>query len=139
MTTDLPMSAAVNGHRPQAIDKVYSSINDAVSQISKGSTVLSSGFGMCGTPDTLLEALSEHQHINDLTVVSNNAGGLGKGLGRLFRTDQVSCMVSSFIGWDRFFGDLFLQGRIAVDLVPQGTMVERCRLENPWQMQCGPR
>lgn len=121
------MSAAVNGHRPQAVDKVSSSISNAVSQIGKGSTILSSGFGMCGIPDTLLEALSEQPHINDLTVVSNNAGGLGKGLGRLFRTDQVSCMVSSFIGWDRFFGDLFLQGRIAVDLVPQGTMVERCR------------
>ena len=118
---------AINGFRPRAINKVSSSVAEAVASIQSGSTILSSGFGMCGIPDTLLEALAQRPNINNLTVVSNNAGGTGKGLGRLFKTDQVSCMVSSFIGWDKYFGDLFLQGRIAVDLVPQGTMVERCR------------
>ncbi|UZJ53101.1 hypothetical protein CBS101457_002421 [Exobasidium rhododendri] len=121
------MPALPSMSRSNDIDKVEKWSSEAIAHIKAGDTVLSSGFGMCGIPDTLLEALSHRPDINDLTIVSNNAGGLGKGLGRLFKMDQVSCMVSSFIGWDRFFGDLFLQGRIAVDLVPQGTMVERCR------------
>jgi 3-oxoacid CoA-transferase len=126
--SSLIAAAASSSKTPIAeIDKVARWPSQAIDHIKAGDTILSSGFGMCGIPDTLLESLSARPEINNLTIVSNNAGGLGKGLGRLFKTDQVSCMMSSFIGWDRFFGDLFLQGRIAVDLVPQGTMVERCR------------
>ncbi|CAO1627323.1 unnamed protein product [Sympodiomycopsis kandeliae] len=100
---------------------------EAVKGIKSGDTVLSSGFGLCGTPDTLIKAISENPSIKDLTCVSNNAGSGDRGLGKLLNTRQISRMISSFIGSNKTFEQQYLKGEVALQLTPQGTMVERCR------------
>ncbi|CEH17911.1 3-oxoacid-transferase [Ceraceosorus bombacis] len=110
-----------------AVDKVYASAAQAVGDIRPGSIVLSSGFGLCGTPDTLIGAISQNPAIKDLTCVSNNAGVGEKGLGKLLHTGQVKSMISSFIGSNKFFEAAYLAGKVGLQLTPQGTMVERVR------------
>ncbi|PWN44452.1 putative succinyl-CoA:3-ketoacid-coenzyme A transferase mitochondrial precursor [Ceraceosorus guamensis] len=110
-----------------AVDKVYASAAQAVGDIRPGSIVLSSGFGLCGTPDTLIGAISQNPAIKDLTCVSNNAGVGEKGLGKLLHTGQVKSMISSFIGSNKYFEAAYLAGKVGLQLTPQGTMVERVR------------
>lgn len=100
---------------------------EAVKGIKSGDTVLSSGFGLCGTPDTLIKAISENKEIQNLTCVSNNAGSGDRGLGKLLNSRQISRMISSFIGSNKSFEAQYLSGEIALQLTPQGTMVEKCR------------
>lgn len=107
--------------------KVYPSAAEAVKDIKSGSIVLSSGFGLCGTPDTLIKAISENDSIKDLTCVSNNAGSGQRGLGKLLHSKQVSKMISSFIGSNKYFEQEYLAGRVGLELTPQGSMVEKCR------------
>lgn len=107
--------------------KIYDSADDAVKDIKPGSTVLSAGFGLCGTPETLIGAISRHEHINNLTVVSNNAGTGQKGLGKLLKTKQINKMISSFIGGNKYFENQYLTGQVSLQLTPQGTLVEKCR------------
>ncbi|KAJ1029092.1 hypothetical protein NDA18_002720 [Ustilago nuda] len=107
--------------------KVYPSADEAVKDIAPGSTVLSAGFGLCGTPETLIGAISRHPHINNLTVVSNNAGTGELGLGKLLKSKQINKMVSSFIGGNKYFESQYLTGQVSLQLTPQGTLVEKCR------------
>ncbi|KAJ9479100.1 Succinyl-CoA:3-ketoacid-coenzyme A transferase [Pseudozyma hubeiensis] len=107
--------------------KVYPSADEAVADIKSGSTVLSAGFGLCGTPETLIAAISRHPHIKDLTVVSNNAGTGDFGLGKLLRSRQIKKMISSFIGGNKYFESQYLTGQVSLQLTPQGTLVEKCR------------
>lgn len=107
--------------------KVYPSAAEAVKDIKSGSTVLSSGFGLCGTPDTLIKAISENSQIKDLTCVSNNAGSGERGLGKLLHSKQISKMISSFIGSNKYFEKEYLAGNVSLELTPQGTLVEKCR------------
>lgn len=81
MYTPLSVRMASTGAEPLIGSKVYPSAAEAVKDIKSGSLVLSSGFGLCGTPDTLIKAISENTAIKDLTVVSNNAGNGERGLG----------------------------------------------------------
>ncbi|ORY63810.1 hypothetical protein BCR35DRAFT_308776 [Leucosporidium creatinivorum] len=85
------------------------------------------GFGLCGTADTLIGALSKRPEVKNLTCVSNNAG-VGKfGLGALLHSGQISRMISSYLGANKHFESLYLNGQIALELTPQGTLAERCR------------
>ncbi len=89
--------------------------------------MLSAGFGLCGTPETLIAAISRHSNIKDLTVVSNNAGTGDFGLGKLLKTKQIKKMISSFIGGNKYFENQYLTGQVSLQLTPQGTLVEKCR------------
>ncbi|CAO1624000.1 unnamed protein product [Jaminaea pallidilutea] len=103
------------------------SAEEAVKNIKAGSTVLSSGFGLCGTPDTLIDAISKNPAIKELTCVSNNAGSGEKGLGKLLYSSQVSKMISSFIGSNKSFEQQYLSGKVRLQLTPQGSIAEKCR------------
>lgn len=107
--------------------KVYPSADEAVKDIKSGSTILSAGFGLCGTPETLIGAISRQPQIKNLTVVSNNAGTGEAGLGKLLKSRQINKMISSFIGGNKYFESQYLTGQVSLQLTPQGTLVEKCR------------
>ncbi|KAI0302123.1 3-oxoacid CoA-transferase, partial [Russula brevipes] len=107
--------------------KVWDSVDAAVSAVKSGDVLLSGGFGLCGTPDTLIGALAARGDVRNLTAVSNNAGSGELGLGKLLHTGQIDKMISSYIGGNKHFEQLYLQGKISLELVPQGTLAERLR------------
>ncbi|KAF8478602.1 hypothetical protein DFH94DRAFT_750973 [Russula ochroleuca] len=107
--------------------KVWDSVDSAVEVVKSGDVLLSGGFGLCGTPDTLIGALATRGDVRNLTAVSNNAGSGQLGLGKLLHTGQIDKMISSFIGGNKHFEQLYLQGKISLELVPQGTLAERLR------------
>ncbi|KIW84764.1 hypothetical protein Z517_00152 [Fonsecaea pedrosoi CBS 271.37] len=108
------------------INKFWTSPFEAVADIKSGDTVLVGGFGLSGVPMTLINALRDHPEIKDLTVVSNNAGMPGIGLGQLLDTKQISKMIASYIGENKKFESMYLSGELSLELTPQGTMAERC-------------
>ena len=85
------------------------------------------GFGLCGTADTIIQALSRRTEVRDLTCVSNNAGVDKFGLGALLHTGQIKKMIASYLGTNKHFEKLYLTGKISLELSPQGTIAERCR------------
>lgn len=89
--------------------------------------ILCGGFGLCGVPDTLINELEKRTDITNLTAVSNNAGVDGKGLGKLLESGQVRKMIASYVGENKTFEKKYLGGELEVELVPQGTLAERCR------------
>jgi 3-oxoacid CoA-transferase subunit A len=91
-----------------------------------GMMIMAGGFGLCGIPEKLIAALRE-SCIKDLTVVSNNAGVDGAGLGVLLETRQIRKMISSYVGENRLFADLYLKGELELEFNPQGTLAERIR------------
>jgi len=91
-----------------------------------GMMIMAGGFGLCGIPEKLIAALRE-SGIKDLTVVSNNAGVDGAGLGVLLETRQIRKMISSYVGENRLFADLYLKGELELEFNPQGTLAERIR------------
>lgn len=106
--------------------KVFNSIQDAIRDIHDGATLVVGGFGLCGIPENLIIALRD-QGSKDLTVVSNNCGVDGWGLGLLLENKQIKKMVASYVGENKTFEAQYLSGEIEVDLVPQGTLAERIR------------
>ena len=106
---------------------VLQSAAEAIKDIKPGSTLLAGGFGLCGVPYTLIDALKEKPHINGLTAVSNNAGVDGQGLGKLLDSGQVKKMIASYVGENKAFEKKYLTGELEVELTPQGTLAERCR------------
>lgn len=107
--------------------KVYSSAREALAgQIKDGMTIMSGGFGLCGIPDVLIEAVRESGAKN-LTVISNNAGVDGAGLGILLETKQISKMISSYVGENKLFAQQYLSGELQLEFNPQGTLAERIR------------
>ncbi|KAH6676992.1 hypothetical protein F5X68DRAFT_193620 [Plectosphaerella plurivora] len=110
----------------QRINKIVASATDAIQDVKSSSTVLVGGFGFSGVPATLINAVAARPDIQDLTVVSNNAGMPGVGLGQLLETRQISKMVASYIGENKTFEKMYLTGELSLELLPQGTMVERC-------------
>jgi len=108
------------------IDKVVASADEAVRDIFDGATLIVGGFGLCGVPENLVEAL-DRQGAKDLTVVSNNCGVDDWGLGILLRDKRIRKMVSSYVGENAEFARQFLSGELEVDLIPQGTLAERMR------------
>ncbi|MEH7414927.1 CoA transferase subunit A [Neobacillus drentensis] len=108
------------------MDKVFDSLQDAIRDIQNGSTLVVGGFGLSGIPENLILALRD-QGSRDLTVVSNNCGVDGWGLGLLLENKQIRKMVASYVGENKTFEAQFLSGEIEVELVPQGTLAERIR------------
>jgi 3-oxoacid CoA-transferase A subunit len=108
------------------INKVVRSAAEAVRDIPDGSTLVVGGFGLCGIPENLINALVD-KGVRDLTCVSNNAGVDDWGLGLLLQTKQIRKMVSSYVGENAEFERQFLSGELEVEFVPQGTLAERMR------------
>lgn len=95
-------------------------------KLRNGMTIMSGGFGLCGIPTTLIEAI-RLSGVNDLTVISNNAGVDGYGLGILLESRQVRKMISSYVGENKLFSELYLTGKLELEFNPQGTLAERIR------------
>jgi 3-oxoacid CoA-transferase subunit A len=108
------------------MDKVVVSAAEAVSEIVSGSSLAVGGFGLCGVPSVLIEAL-HHGGVTDLEVVSNNCGVDEWGLGILLRDRRIRRMVSSYVGENKEFERQFLAGELEVELTPQGTLAEKLR------------
>ncbi len=108
------------------IDKVVASAEEAVKDIADGATLVVGGFGLCGIPENLINALVA-KGIKGLTCVSNNAGVDDWGLGLLLQTKQIRKMVSSYVGENAEFERQFLAGELEVEFCPQGTLAERMR------------
>ena len=111
---------------PAAMDKTYESAAAAVADMTDGITLMSGGFGLCGNPENLIQAIAD-KGIKDLSIVSNNCGVDDKGLGILLYAGQVKKMTSSYVGENKHFEKLYLSGELEVELVPQGTLAERIR------------
>ena len=108
------------------MDKVVASAAEAVADIASGSTLAVGGFGLCGIPSVLIEALLE-AGVDDLEAVSNNCGVDDWGLGRLLMEKRLRRMVSSYVGENKEFARQYLHGELEVELTPQGTLAERMR------------
>jgi 3-oxoacid CoA-transferase subunit A len=109
------------------MNKLYPSAAAALDGLLKdGLLVASGGFGLCGIPERLLDALRD-SGVKDLTFVSNNAGIDGEGIGKLLRTRQVKKMISSYVGENKEFERQYLAGELEVEFCPQGTLAERMR------------
>jgi 3-oxoacid CoA-transferase subunit A len=91
-----------------------------------GMMIMAGGFGLCGIPENLIDALVA-SGVKGLTVVSNNAGVDGFGLGKLLETRQIRKMISSYVGENKLFAELFLKGELEIEFNPQGTLAERIR------------
>jgi 3-oxoacid CoA-transferase subunit A len=91
-----------------------------------GMTICAGGFGLCGIPERLIDAI-DAAGVRDLTIASNNAGIDGQGLGKLLRSRQVKKMISSYVGENKEFERQFLSGELEVEFCPQGTLAERVR------------
>ncbi|HEX8170016.1 MAG TPA: CoA transferase subunit A [Thermoanaerobaculia bacterium] len=108
------------------MNKVIASADEALRDVSDGATLVVGGFGLCGIPENLINALVK-KGVKDLTCVSNNAGVDDWGLGLLLQTRQIRKMVSSYVGENAEFERQYLAGELEVEFVPQGTLAERMR------------
>ena len=107
--------------------KVYADADAALRGIVKDGLMLAcGGFGLCGVPEALIDAL-QRSGVKNLTVVSNNAGVDGLALGKLLATRQIKKMISSYVGENKIFAQQFLAGELELEFSPQGTMSERLR------------
>lgn len=106
--------------------KIFKTAAEAVADIPSNSTLIIGGFGLCGIPENLIKGLVD-TGVTGLTCVSNNAGVDNFGIGLLFAKKQVKKMISSYVGENATFEKLLLSGELEVELVPQGTLAERCR------------
>ena len=109
------------------MNKICPSANEALKGIVKDGQLLAvGGFGLCGIPEALIEALRS-AGVKDLTVISNNAGVDGFGLGRLLETRQIKKMISSYVGENKEFERQYLAGELELEFTPQGTLAEKLR------------
>ena len=109
------------------MNKLYPSAAAALKGIvADGQLMAVGGFGLCGIPEALIDALRD-SGVKNLTVISNNAGVDGFGLGKLLETRQIKKMISSYVGENKEFERQYLAGELEVEFCPQGTLAERCR------------
>jgi len=109
------------------MNKVYPSAAKALEGIVRdGQLFAVGGFGLCGIPEALIEALKD-SGVKDLTVISNNAGVDGFGLGKLLETRQIKRMISSYVGENKEFERQYLAGELELEFTPQGTLAEKLR------------
>ncbi len=107
--------------------KIYADATAALKGLTfDGMTVMSGGFGLCGIPENLIAGLKA-SGVKDLTVISNNAGVDGFGLGQLLETKQIAKMISSYVGENKEFERQYLAGELQLEFNPQGTLAERIR------------
>lgn len=107
-------------------NKIYSSADECLKDISDGMTLMVGGFGLCGIPENLILAL-RNTGVKELTCISNNAGVSDFGLGLLLHQNQIKKMISSYVGENELFEKMVLSGELEIELVPQGTLAERIR------------
>lgn len=105
---------------------IFTTFQDAVADISDGSTLMVGGFGLCGIPENLIMALVD-KGVKDLTVISNNCGVDEWGLGLLLHNKQIKKIIASYVGENKEFERQVLAGEIEVELTPQGTLAEKIR------------
>ena len=109
------------------MNKIFPSASAALEGIVRDGQLLAvGGFGLCGIPEALIQALRD-SGARDLTVISNNAGVDGFGLGKLLETRQISKMISSYVGENKEFERQFLAGELQLEFTPQGTLAEKLR------------
>jgi 3-oxoacid CoA-transferase subunit A len=109
------------------MNKVFPDATAALAGLLRdGMVIMSGGFGLCGIPEKLIAAIRD-SGVKDLTVISNNAGIDGAGLGLLLESRQIRKMISSYVGENRLFADLYLKGELELEFNPQGTLAERIR------------
>jgi 3-oxoacid CoA-transferase subunit A len=108
------------------MNKVVKNAQEAIAGIQDGMTLMLGGFGLCGIPENCIAALVE-AGIKDLTCISNNAGVDDFGLGLLLQKRQIKKMIASYVGENDEFERQLLSGELDVELIPQGTLAERCR------------
>ncbi len=109
------------------MNKVYADARSALAGLLKdGMTIMAGGFGLCGIPETLILAIRD-SGVKSLTVVSNNCGVDGKGLGILLDTRQIKKMIASYVGENKTFAQQYLAGELEIEFNPQGTLAERIR------------
>ena len=109
------------------MNKLFPSAAEALKGVVKdGQLMAVGGFGLCGIPEALIQALRD-SGTKDLTVISNNAGVDGFGLGKLLETRQISKMISSYVGENKEFERQYLAGELALEFTPQGTLAEKLR------------
>src|ERR1700716_4248142 len=107
--------------------KVYPDAKTALADLLQdGMLIMAGGFGLCGIPETLIHAIRD-SGVKNLTVVSNNAGVDGAGLGLLLETRQIKKMISSYVGENKLFAQQYLAGELELEFAPQGTLAERIR------------
>ena len=108
------------------MNKVFENAEKAIFDIKNNMTIMLGGFGLCGIPENLISALVKKGNTG-LTCISNNAGVDDFGIGLLLKTRQVKKMISSYVGENNEFERQLLNGELEVELIPQGTLAERCR------------
>jgi 3-oxoacid CoA-transferase subunit A len=108
------------------MNKVQPSIENALAGIKDGMTLMIGGFGLCGIPENAIKELVK-MGVRELTCISNNAGVDNYGLGLLLQQQQIKKMISSYVGENDAFERQMLSGELEVDLIPQGSLAERCR------------
>ncbi len=109
------------------VDKIYASPEAALADVLfDGMTIMSGGFGLSGNPEKLIPAI-QAAAVRDLTIISNNCGADGFGLWALLNNGQIRKMISSYVGENRLFEQLYLSGELELELNPQGTLAERIR------------
>ncbi len=108
-------------------DKISTNAVEALQgRLFDGMTIMAGGFGLCGIPELLIAAIRD-AGVKDLTVVSNNCGVDGFGLGVLLASGQIKKMISSYVGENKLFAELYLSGKLELEFNPQGTLAERIR------------
>ena len=109
------------------MNKVYSSAAEALDGLLEDEMVImAGGFGLCGIPEALIDVIAD-SGVQGLTVISNNCGIDGVGLGKLLEKGQIKKMISSYVGENRLFAELFMSGKLELEFNPQGTLAERIR------------
>jgi len=116
-----------NQPRSRRMSKVHPNATEALADLLKNDmTIAAGGFGLCGIPEHCIEAI-RLSGVTGLTLVSNNAGVDGFGLGKLMEKGQIRKMIASYVGENKLFAELFLSGKLEVEFNPQGTLAERMR------------
>jgi len=108
------------------VNKTVPNAREAIADLRDGATIMAGGFGLCGLPEDLINATRE-KGVRNLTVISNNAGVDGLGVGLLLETRQIRKIIATYVGENQLFEKLALAGEIEVELNPQGTFAERIR------------
>jgi 3-oxoacid CoA-transferase subunit A len=108
------------------VNKVYPSAEAAIFDVADGATIMVGGFGLCGTPENLIEAV-RRKGVKHLTVISNNAGVEGRGVGRWLENHQIKKIIGTYIGENKLYEELVLKGELRAELIPQGTFSECIR------------
>lgn len=108
------------------MNKVVANAEEAIRDVADGASIMFGGFGLCGIPENLIRALVR-KGVRNLTTISNNVGVDGFGMGLLLANGQISRHIGTYVGENKLLEEMVLQGRVQLDLVPQGTFSERIR------------